>query len=158
MTPGGGVGGGAILPFNWPRIHFAKKCAPALAVGNTVVIKPGEQAPLTVLRLTELANQVLPPGVLNAVPGIEAGAALASHPRVERITFTGATATGRKVLKSAARNITYATLELGGQTRSWCSTTPTLTMPLTVAIRGNVLQPGRGVHLDIAHPGALLAV
>ena len=64
----------AILPFNWPPIHFAKKCAPALAVGNTVVVKPGEQAPLTVLRLVELANQVLPPGVVNAVGGIEAGA------------------------------------------------------------------------------------
>ena len=59
----------AILPFNWPPIHFTKKCAPALAAGNTVVVKPGEQAPLTVLRLTELANEVLPPGVLNAVPG-----------------------------------------------------------------------------------------
>jgi acyl-CoA reductase-like NAD-dependent aldehyde dehydrogenase len=59
----------AILPFNWPPIHFTKKCAPALAAGNTVVVKPGEQAPLTVLRLVELANEVLPPGVLNAVPG-----------------------------------------------------------------------------------------
>jgi acyl-CoA reductase-like NAD-dependent aldehyde dehydrogenase len=54
----------AILPFNWPPIHFTKKCAPALAAGNTVVVKPGEQAPLTVLRLVELANEVLPPGVL----------------------------------------------------------------------------------------------
>jgi acyl-CoA reductase-like NAD-dependent aldehyde dehydrogenase len=105
----------AILPFNWPPIHFSKKCAPALAVGNTVVIKPGEQAPLTVLRLVEIANQVLPPGVINAVSGITAGAALASHPRVERISFTGATATGRKVMESAAKNLTYATLELGGK-------------------------------------------
>jgi acyl-CoA reductase-like NAD-dependent aldehyde dehydrogenase len=105
----------AILPFNWPPIHFSKKCAPALAVGNTVVIKPGEQAPLTVLRLVEIANEVLPPGVINAVSGIGAGAALASHPRVERISFTGATATGRKVMASAAKNLTYATLELGGK-------------------------------------------
>jgi acyl-CoA reductase-like NAD-dependent aldehyde dehydrogenase len=105
----------AILPFNWPPIHFSKKCAPALAVGNTVVIKPGEQAPLTVLRLVEIANEVLPPGVINAVSGIGAGAALASHPRVERISFTGATATGRKVMESAAKNLTYATLELGGK-------------------------------------------
>ena len=65
----------AILPFNWPPIHFTKKCAPALAAGNTVVVKPGEQAPLTVLRLVELANEVLPPGVLNAVPGVAAGPA-----------------------------------------------------------------------------------
>src|SRR5579875_2534101 len=105
----------AILPFNWPPIHFSKKCAPALAAGNTVVIKPGEQAPLTVLRLVELANEVLPAGVINAVSGLGAGPALASHPRVERITFTGATATGRRVMESAARNLTFTTLELGGK-------------------------------------------
>ena len=105
----------AILPFNWPPIHFSKKCAPALAAGNTVVIKPGEQAPLTVLRLVEIANEVLPAGVINAVSGIAAGAALASHPRIERISFTGSTATGRKVMESAAKNLTYATLELGGK-------------------------------------------
>jgi acyl-CoA reductase-like NAD-dependent aldehyde dehydrogenase len=105
----------AILPFNWPPIHFSKKCAPALAVGNTVVIKPGEQAPLTVLRLVEIANEVLPPGVVNAVSGLSAGAALTRHPRVERITFTGATATGRKVMEAAAKNLTYVTLELGGK-------------------------------------------
>ncbi len=105
----------AILPFNWPPIHFSKKCAPAIAVGNTVVIKPGEQAPLTVLRLVEIANEVLPPGVINAVSGIGAGPALASHPRVERISFTGATATGRRVMESAAANLTYVTLELGGK-------------------------------------------
>lgn len=105
----------AILPFNWPPIHFSKKGAPALVAGNTLVIKPGEQAPLTVLRLVEIANEVLPAGVLNAVPGIAAGAALASHPGVERISFTGATATGRRVLQSAAENLTYATMELGGK-------------------------------------------
>ena len=105
----------AILPFNWPPIHFSKKCAPALAAGNTVVIKPGEQAPLTVLRLVELANEILPPGVINAVSGLGAGPALAAHPRVERITFTGATATGRKVMEAAARNLTFTTLELGGK-------------------------------------------
>jgi acyl-CoA reductase-like NAD-dependent aldehyde dehydrogenase len=79
------------------------------------VIKPGEQAPLSVLRLVELANQVLPPGVLNAVTGPAAGPALTGHPLVERITFTGATATGRAVLRSAAANLTYATMELGGK-------------------------------------------
>jgi acyl-CoA reductase-like NAD-dependent aldehyde dehydrogenase len=105
----------AILPFNWPPLHFTKKAAPALAAGNTVVIKPGEQAPLAVLRLVEIVNQVLPPGVVNAVAGLAAGPALAAHPVVERITFTGATATGRHVLRSAAENLTYATLELGGK-------------------------------------------
>jgi acyl-CoA reductase-like NAD-dependent aldehyde dehydrogenase len=105
----------AILPFNWPPIHFSKKCAPALAAGNTVVVKPGEQAPLTLLRLVEIANEILPAGVINAVCGLGAGPALASHPRVERITFTGATATGRKVMESAAANLTFTTLELGGK-------------------------------------------
>ena len=105
----------AILPFNWPPIHFTKKSAPALAAGNTVIIKPGDQAPLTVLRLVELANEVLPPGVLNAVAGLPAGPAVTSHPTVERITFTGATSTGRSVLRSAAENLTYATMELGGK-------------------------------------------
>ena len=71
----------AILPFNWPPIHFSKKCAPALAAGNTVIVKPGEQAPLTVLRLVEMANEVLPPGVINAVRGLAAGPALAAHPQ-----------------------------------------------------------------------------
>jgi acyl-CoA reductase-like NAD-dependent aldehyde dehydrogenase len=105
----------AILPFNWPPIHFSKKCAPALAAGNTVVIKPGEQAPLTVMRLVEIANEVLPPGVINAVGGIGAGASLVAHPRIERVSFTGATATGRKVMESAAKNLTFVTLELGGK-------------------------------------------
>lgn len=105
----------AILPFNWPPLHFTKKAAPALAAGNTVVIKPGEQAPLAVLRLVEIVNEVLPPGVVNAVAGLPAGAALAGHPVVERITFTGATATGKRVLRTAAENLTYATMELGGK-------------------------------------------
>ena len=132
----------AILPFNWPPIHFAKKCAPALAVGNTVVVKPGEQAPLTVLRLVELANQVLPPGVVNAVGGIEAGAALASHPRVERISFTGATATGRKVLRSAAENLTYTTVELGGKNALIVLEDADLDNALDVAIEGMFYNQG----------------
>ena len=105
----------AILPFNWPPLHFSKKSAPALAAGNTVVLKPGEQAPLAVLRLVELVNQVLPPGVVNAVTGSAAGPALTTNPLVERITFTGATETGRAVLRAAAANLTYATMELGGK-------------------------------------------
>jgi acyl-CoA reductase-like NAD-dependent aldehyde dehydrogenase len=105
----------AILPFNWPVQHVAKKCAPALAAGNTVVVKPGEQAPLAILRLIELANEVLPPGVLNAVNGVDAGPALLAHRRIERVTFTGSTQTGRKVMQAAAEHLTYVTLELGGK-------------------------------------------
>ena len=132
----------AILPFNWPPIHFTKKCAPALAAGNTVVIKPGEQAPLSVLRLVEIANEVLPPGVINAVSGIEAGAALAGHPGVSRITFTGATATGRKVLQTAAQNLTYATMELGGKNALLVLADADLDVALDVALEGMYYNQG----------------
>ncbi|QIV82937.1 aldehyde dehydrogenase family protein [Mycolicibacterium frederiksbergense] len=131
-----------ILPFNWPPIHFAKKGAPALITGNTVVIKPGEQAPLTVLRLVEIANEVLPPGVLNAVPGLTAGAALAGHPGVERISFTGATATGRRVLETAAQNLTYATMELGGKNALMVFPDADLDLAVTVAIEAMFYNQG----------------
>lgn len=132
----------AILPFNWPPIHFSKKAAPALAAGNVVIIKPGEQAPLTVLRLVELANEVLPPGVLNAVPGLKAGAVLAGHPKVERISFTGATATGRKVLQSAAENITYATMELGGKNALMVLHDADMETAVNVALEGMFYNQG----------------
>ncbi len=132
----------AILPFNWPPIHFSKKCAPALAVGNTVVLKPGEQAPLTVLRLAELANEVLPPGVINVVSGIGAGPALVGHPRVERISFTGSTATGRRVLEGAAKNLTYATMELGGKNALLVLDDADLDQAVAVAIEGMFYNHG----------------
>jgi acyl-CoA reductase-like NAD-dependent aldehyde dehydrogenase len=132
----------AILPFNWPPIHFSKKCAPALAAGNTVVIKPGEQAPLSVLRLVEIANEVLPPGTINAVSGVEAGAALSSHPGVSRITFTGSTATGRKVLASAAQNLAYSTMELGGKNALLVLADADLDVATCVAVEGMYYNQG----------------
>ncbi len=132
----------AILPFNWPPIHFTKKCAPALAAGNTVIVKPGEQAPLTVLRLVELANEVLPPGVLNAVPGKDAGPALSAHPRVERITFTGATPTGQSVLRSAAEHLTFATMELGGKNAVMVLADADLDVALNVVLEGMFYNQG----------------
>jgi acyl-CoA reductase-like NAD-dependent aldehyde dehydrogenase len=132
----------AILPFNWPPMHFAKKCAPALAAGNTVVIKPGEQAPLTVLRMVEIVNEVLPPGVLNCVTGLAAGAALTSHPLVERITFTGATTTGRRVLESAAKNVTYSTVELGGKNCLLVLHDADLKLAIDVALEGMFYNNG----------------
>jgi acyl-CoA reductase-like NAD-dependent aldehyde dehydrogenase len=132
----------AILPFNWPPLHFTKKAAPALAAGNTMVIKPGEQAPLAVLRLVELASQVLPPGVLNAVPGAAAGPALTRHPLVERITFTGATETGRAVLRSAAANLTYATMELGGKNALIVLDDADMDIAVSVAIEGMFYNQG----------------
>jgi acyl-CoA reductase-like NAD-dependent aldehyde dehydrogenase len=132
----------AILPFNWPPIHFSKKCAPAIAAGNTVVIKPGEQAPLAVLRLVEIANEVLPPGVINAVTGVKAGAALSAHPGVDRITFTGSTATGRKVLSSAARNLTFSTMELGGKNALLVLGDAHLDVAIDVALEGMYYNQG----------------
>ena len=132
----------AILPFNWPPIHFSKKSAPALAAGNTVVIKPGEQAPLTALRLVEIANEVLPPGVVNAVPGISAGPALAAHPLVERISFTGATTTGRRVLQTAAENVTFATMELGGKNALLVLKDADLEVAVNVALEGMFYNQG----------------
>ncbi|HEX2128833.1 MAG TPA: aldehyde dehydrogenase family protein, partial [Solirubrobacterales bacterium] len=132
----------AILPFNWPPIHFSKKCAPAVAAGNTVVIKPGEQAPLTVMRLVELANEVLPPGVINAVSGVDAGAQLSGHRDITRITFTGATATGRKVLKSAAENLTFATMELGGKNALLVLEDADMDVAVDVALEGMYYNQG----------------
>ena len=148
----------AILPFNWPPIHFSKKCAPALAAGNTVVIKPGEQAPLTVLRLVEIANEILPPGVINAVSGLGAGPALAVHPRVERISFTGATATGRKVLESAATNLTFTTVELGGKNALIVLDDADIPDAVRIAIEGMFYNQGRGMHIDVATGGAFVTL
>jgi acyl-CoA reductase-like NAD-dependent aldehyde dehydrogenase len=115
LEPYGVVGG--IIPFNWPPIHTGAKAAPALAMGNTVVLKPGEQAPLTIMRIVELLQAVLPPDVLHVVPGHGpiAGRALAAHPLVAKLSFTGSTPTGRAVLKLAAEHITPALVELGGK-------------------------------------------
>ena len=107
---------GAIIPFNWPPIHTAGKIAPALAAGNAVVIKPGEQAPLVSLRIIELVRQVLPDDVLHAVPGrAETGTAITSHPLVRKISFTGSPGVGAAVIRSAAANLTPTLMELGGK-------------------------------------------
>jgi acyl-CoA reductase-like NAD-dependent aldehyde dehydrogenase len=108
---------GAIVPFNWPPIHTGGKIAPALAVGNTVVIKPSEATPLTVIRIVELCNEVLPPDVLHVVPGIGAvaGQAIAANPLVKMISFTGSTRAGAAVAKTAAEHVAPALLELGGK-------------------------------------------
>ncbi|HEX5803620.1 MAG TPA: aldehyde dehydrogenase family protein, partial [Azospira sp.] len=105
----------SITPWNWPLLIAIWHVIPALRAGNTVVIKPSEYTPLATLRFVELANEILPPGVLNAVSGDgEAGAALAQHPGVAKIVFTGSTATGRRIMQAAAGNLKRLTLELGG--------------------------------------------
>ncbi len=110
---------GAIVPWNYPMIMAAWKLGPALAAGNSVVLKPSEKSPLTALRLAELALDAgLPPGVFNVVPGYgaEAGEALALHMDVDAIAFTGSTRTGRRMLEYAGRsNLKRVYNELGGK-------------------------------------------
>ncbi|CAD5366100.1 gamma-Glu-gamma-aminobutyraldehyde dehydrogenase, NAD(P)H-dependent [Rubrivivax sp. A210] len=110
---------GAIVPWNYPMIMAAWKLGPALAAGNSVVLKPSEKSPLTALRLAELALEAgLPPGVFNVVPGFgqEAGEALALHMDVDAIGFTGSTRTGRRMLEYAGRsNLKRVYNELGGK-------------------------------------------
>ncbi|MED5622050.1 aldehyde dehydrogenase [Ideonella sp. BN130291] len=110
---------GAIVPWNYPMIMAAWKLGPALAAGNSVVLKPSEKSPLTALRLGELAIEAgVPPGVFNVVPGFghEAGEALALHMEVDAIGFTGSTRTGRRMLEYAGRsNLKRVYNELGGK-------------------------------------------
>jgi aldehyde dehydrogenase (NAD+) len=108
----------AIIPWNGPLVATVWKIAPALATGCTVVLKPSEEAPLTCLRLGELLMEAgLPDGVLNIVTGYghEAGAALASHPGVDKVAFTGSTGTGRRLIEASAGNFKRLSLELGGK-------------------------------------------
>lgn len=107
-----------IIPWNYPLLMTVWKVAPALAAGNTVVLKPASYTPLTALEYARLAMKVgLPPGVLNVVtgPGGEVGEELASNPKVDKVAFTGSTEVGRKVMSLAAAGIKKLTLELGGK-------------------------------------------
>lgn len=108
---------GAIIPWNVPMMLMALKVAPALAAGNTVVVKSSEDAPLGVLRICQLLNEVLPRGVFQVVSGDgpTAGAPLAAHPHVGKVTFTGSVPTGRKIAHAAAEKLVPVTLELGGK-------------------------------------------
>ncbi len=106
---------GAIVPWNFPVLLAIWKIGSALLTGNTLVLKPSPYTPLTTLRLGELLRDVLPEGVLNVVSGGDAlGPWMSAHPDIDKISFTGSTATGRKVMASAAGNLKRLTLELGG--------------------------------------------
>jgi acyl-CoA reductase-like NAD-dependent aldehyde dehydrogenase len=126
---------GQIIPWNFPLQMASWKLAPALACGNTVVLKPAEQTPLTALRLGELICEAgFPEGVVNILPGFgeTAGAALAAHPGVDKIAFTGSTEVGKKIVHASADNLKKVTLELGGKS-------PNIIFPdadLKFAVRG----------------------
>ena len=109
---------GQIIPWNFPLLMAAWKLGPALATGCTVVLKPAEQTPLTALRLGELFQEAgFPDGVVNIVTGLgeTAGAALAAHPGVDKIAFTGSTEVGKLIVKAAANDLKKVSLELGGK-------------------------------------------
>jgi aldehyde dehydrogenase (NAD+) len=128
----------AIVPWNFPLLLAAWKVAPALACGNTVILKPASQTPLTALALGELALEVgLPAGVLNVVTGSGStiGQALVEHPGIDKIAFTGDTSTGKRIMRSAAETLKKITLELGGKS-------PNIVLPdadIEAAIRGATL-------------------
>jgi acyl-CoA reductase-like NAD-dependent aldehyde dehydrogenase len=109
---------GQIIPWNFPLLMAAWKLAPALAAGNTVVLKPAEQTPVGAMELGKLIQEAgFPEGVVNIVPGYgeTAGAALASHPGIDKIAFTGSTEVGKLIAKTAAETLTKVSLELGGK-------------------------------------------
>src|SRR5438876_2176931 len=109
---------GQIIPWNFPLLMQAWKLSPALATGNTVVLKPAEQTPLSALRVGELILEAgFPPGVVNIITGYgeTAGAALAAHPDVDKVAFTGSTEVGKLIVQAAAGNLKKVSLELGGK-------------------------------------------
>lgn len=109
---------GAIVPWNFPLMLTMWKLAPALAAGNTIVIKPSEHTPISILEMVKLFQEAgIPDGVINVVPGFgkDAGNALVSHPGIDKIAFTGSTKTGQLIMQTASKNITEVSLELGGK-------------------------------------------
>jgi phenylacetaldehyde dehydrogenase len=130
---------GQIIPWNFPLLMAAWKLAPVLTCGCTVVLKPAEQTPLTALRLGELLQEAgMPAGVVNIVTGFgDAGAAIAAHPEVDKVAFTGSTEVGKKIVQAAAGNLKKVTLELGGKS-------PQIVL--------------NDADLDVAIPGAAMAI
>ncbi|MBL0068305.1 MAG: aldehyde dehydrogenase [Chitinophagaceae bacterium] len=108
---------GQIIPWNFPLLMAAWKIAPAIAAGCTVVVKPAEQTPTSIMCLMELIGEALPAGVLNIVTGfgVEAGKPLATSPRINKVAFTGETTTGRLIMQYASENLIPVTMELGGK-------------------------------------------
>ena len=130
---------GQIIPWNYPLAMAAWKLGPALACGNTVVLKPAEQTPLSILYFASLIPGIFPPGVINIVNGYgkEAGHALASHLDVDKIAFTGSTITGKQIMKTASVNMKNITLETGGKS------------PLLVFDDADLEQSAKWAHIGI---------
>lgn len=150
-----------ITPWNYPIIMAARNLAPALACGNSVVLKPSEETPLTALYLAKLCAEAgLPEGVLSVLPGFgaEAGAALAEHPDVDRLFFTGGHVTARRIVEASAGNFKRLTLELGGKTPFIVFPDADMEVALTAALTGSFVNQGQNccavsrlyLHADIA--------
>jgi acyl-CoA reductase-like NAD-dependent aldehyde dehydrogenase len=136
---------GAIVAWNTPMVFLGSKLGPALATGNTVVVKPSELGSLSTLRFAELCAEAgIPEGVVNVVTGGPAvGAALASHPGVDKLTFTGGTATGKKIMAAAAANLKKLTLELGGKSPNLVFADADLDRALPAAATGALALTGQ---------------
>lgn len=137
---------GQIIPWNFPLLMAAWKLAPALACGNTVILKPAEQTPLTALRLGELIMEAgFPEGVVNILPGYgpTAGEALVRHPGVDKIAFTGSTNVGRKIMELSAGNIKRVSLELGGKSPNIIFPDADLGQAIPGALRGIFVNQGQ---------------
>lgn len=137
---------GQIIPWNYPIQMAAWKLAPAICCGNTIVIKPAEQTPVSILRLGELMMEAgLPNGVVNIVTGtgLKAGAPLAAHPDVDKIAFTGSVEVGRRIMQSAAETMKNVTLELGGKSPNVIFEDADLELAAKVALSGIFLNQGQ---------------
>jgi len=136
---------GLIIPWNFPLMIAAWKVAPALACGNTCVVKPAEQTPLTALRLAELILEAgVPEGVVNVVTGgPDAGAAIAEHPGVHKVSFTGSTEVGRSVVRAAAGNLKRVSLELGGKNPVVVFADAPLDAAVAGTLQGGLLNAGQ---------------
>jgi aldehyde dehydrogenase (NAD+) len=137
---------GAIIPWNAPGPMFVTDAGPAIAAGNTIVIKPAEDAPLTALALAKLALEAgIPPGVVNVVTGYgaEAGAAIPAHPGIRRMSFTGSPATGASVMAACAANLTPLHLELGGKSPQVVFADADLAAAVPAMVGGITLNTGQ---------------
>ncbi|MGW0460773.1 aldehyde dehydrogenase family protein [Streptomyces tendae] len=136
----------AIIPWNAPASMFVGAVAPAIGAGNAIVVKPAEDAPLAVLALAKLAEQAgIPAGVINVVTGYghEAGAALAAHPAIARMSFTGSPATGSAVMAACAKNLTPVHLELGGKSPQVVFADADLDAAIPAIVRGVTFNSGQ---------------
>ncbi|TQE16125.1 aldehyde dehydrogenase family protein [Streptomyces ipomoeae] len=134
-----------ITPWNFPLMIAAWKIAPALACGNTVVVKPAEQTPMTTVRLVELCQEAgVPAGVVNLLTGgPETGRALIEHPGVDKVSFTGSTEVGREIVRASADNLKRVSLELGGKTPILVLPDADLDAAVTGALQGGLINSGQ---------------